>query len=107
MSVFVTNGPLAFWLAIVAIALCAWVTELRFGAIRQLADRRGLLGNSSGYAALWWVLLGSLHFAGDAVARMLYIARDVGPSAGDVGVSVTCWLRWVAGRGRSRSELAS
>ena len=82
MSAFVTNGPAAFWLAVVAIAVFAGISELRFGSLRT-----GLAfwGSHIVTLALSWILLGSLDLAGDAAARLLYIAHDVGPSAGYVG----------------------
>ena len=82
MSAFVTNGPTAFWFAIAATAILAGQVEWRYGSARAVI---AFWGTHLITLALTWILLASLHLTGDSTARLLYLARDVGPSAGVVG----------------------
>lgn len=82
MSAFVTNGPFAFWLAIGSTAALAGFVEWRAGSVRASI---AFWGSHLIVIALSWILLAPLHLTGDATARLLYVARDVGPSAGYVG----------------------
>lgn len=82
MSAFVTNGPFAFWTALVAVALFAGLSELRSGSLRTSI---AFWGSHLIVLVLSWALLASLHLVGSASAGILYLARDVGPSAGYVG----------------------
>jgi hypothetical protein len=82
MSAFVTNGPAAFWSAIAATAVLVGLTEWRYGSMRAAI---AFWGTHLVTLALTWVLLAPLHLAGDATASLLFLARDVGPSAGFMG----------------------
>jgi hypothetical protein len=82
MSAFVTNGPAAFWFAIAATAILVGLTEWRYGSMRAAI---AFWGTHLVTLMLTWVLLAPLHLAGDATANLLFLARDVGPSAGFMG----------------------
>jgi hypothetical protein len=82
MSAFVTEGPVAFWTAVVAIAAFAGVAEWRHGSARATA---AFWGTHLLVLAISAVVLGPLHLAGSAAGTVLFLARDVGPSAGYVG----------------------
>ncbi len=82
MSAFVTSSPAAFWVAIVATATFAGLVEWRHGS---LSAGIAFWGTHFVTLALSWALLIPLHLAGDASARLLFLSRDVGPSAGYVG----------------------
>ena len=96
MSAFVTNGPAAFWFAIAATAVLVGLTEWRNGSVRAVI---AFWGTHLITLALTWVLLAPLHFSGDATAKLLFLARDVGPSAGFVGCAgyLLCGLGGKAG----------
>lgn len=81
-SALVTNGPLAFWLALAAVAILVGFTEWRFGSVRVAI---AFWGSHLATLALSWVLLAPLHLLGDTTGSMLFLARDVGPSAGYMG----------------------
>jgi len=82
MSAFVTNGPTAFWFAIAATTILVGLTEWRYGSMRAAV---AFWGTHLVTLTLTWVLLAPLHLAGDATAKLLFLARDVGPSAGFMG----------------------
>ena len=82
MSAFVTNGPAAFWLAVTATAILVGLTEWRYGSGRAAI---AFWGTHLITLALTWVLLAPLLLTGDATANLLFLARDVGPSAGFMG----------------------
>jgi hypothetical protein len=82
MSAFVTNGPAAFWFAVVATAILVGLTEWRYGSARAAI---AFWGTHLITLALTWVLLAPLLLTTDATAKLLFLARDVGPSAGFMG----------------------
>ena len=82
MSAFVTNGPAAFWTALFAIAALAGAVEWRSGSLRAAI---AFWGSHLVTIVLSWLLLAPLHLAGSTVGSLLFLARDVGPSAGYVG----------------------
>jgi hypothetical protein len=82
VSVFVTNGPAAFWVGIVATAAFAGLAEWRYGTLRAVI---AFWGTQFITVAVSWILLAPLHLTGDASASLLFLARDVGPSAGYMG----------------------
>ena len=81
-SVLVTNGPAAFWTALVATAAFAGFVEWRYGSMRAAI---AFWGTHLATIALSFALLAPLHLAGDPAARLIFLARGVGPSAGYVG----------------------
>jgi hypothetical protein len=82
VSAFVTNGPAAFWTAVAATSVLAGLVEWRNGSLRAAV---AFWGTHFITLALSWALIAPLHLAGDASARLMFLARDVGPSAGYVG----------------------
>lgn len=82
MSAFVTNGPTAFWIALPATAILAGITEWRNGSLKAATAFWGAHLITLG---LSWALLVPLHLSGDPMGRLLFVARDVGPSAGFMG----------------------
>jgi hypothetical protein len=82
MSALVTNGPVAFWFAIAATTILVGLTEWRYGSMRAVI---AFWGTHLITLTLTWVLLAPLHLADDATANLLFLARDVGPSAGFMG----------------------
>jgi hypothetical protein len=81
-SAFVTTSPVSFWTAIVATTVFAGLLEWRQGSLRAAI---AFWGTHLITITLSSALIAPLHLAGDATARLLFLARDVGPSAGYVG----------------------
>jgi hypothetical protein len=81
-SALVTNGPLAFWTGIAATAVLVGLVELRSGSLRAVI---AFWGSHLITLVLAWAILAPLHLAGVASSSLLYLARDVGPSAGYMG----------------------
>jgi hypothetical protein len=82
MSAFVTNGPLGFWSAIALTAAFAGIVEWRFGSLWATI---AFWGGHLITLALSWLILAPMHVVGEAAGSLLYLARDVGASAGYVG----------------------
>jgi len=82
VSAFVTNGPVAFWLALAATALLVGLTEWRHGSLRATFI---FWGAHLATLVLSWVVFAPMRLAGQPIGSLLYITRDVGPSAGYVG----------------------
>lgn len=82
MSAFVTNSPVAFWTAALAIAALAGLVEVRAGSSRAAIV---FWGTHLVTLVLSWAMLAPLHVAGSTTASLLFLARDVGPSAGFAG----------------------
>jgi hypothetical protein len=100
-SALVTNGGRAFWQALGMVALTAGAAEWLAGTRRAALTFWGVhLATLLVYSLL---IVVPLHALGSSLGTALYLARDVGPSAGGFGcLGLACarlpqpW-RWIGG----------
>ncbi len=81
-SVFLTQGGLSFWVAFILVALFGYAAEYSWGT-----GRTALTFWTAHVTALVVTFGAShtLHLLGHGVGSLVYLARDIGPSAGYFG----------------------
>jgi len=83
LSAFVTQGGLAFWLAVVMVAVTSGMAEWKSGSLRAFGTFWGVHLVTLVLESALFLL--PLHRLGFPAARAVFFSRDVGPSAGYMG----------------------